>query len=71
MYAGIVLNSTSTINYYYLSAPYSINPATLGTVNDMTVFDLNVVFPESPHATTDAMAGGATMAGRFGTSFRG
>ena len=67
----MVLNTTFTITYYYLSIPYSINPAPLGTANNMTVFDLNVVFPARPLATTDAMAGGATMAGRFDTSFRG
>ena len=59
------------MDYYYLSAPYGINPVTLGTVNNMTVFDPNVVFPASFHATIEAMAGGATMAGRCGTSFRG
>ena len=71
MYERLVLNSTFTMKYYYLSAPYGISPATLGTVNNMTIFDHNVVFPASFHTTTEAMACRATIAGPFGTSFRG
>lgn len=49
---------------YYMSAPYGINPATLGTPSNMTLFDPNVVVPDSPDATTNAVAAGALVAGR-------
>lgn len=36
-----------TMNYY-MTAPYGINPATLGTADNMTVFDPSVVVSASP-----------------------